>query len=513
MENKNIDNNKLIDDLLEKIDRQLTKYEKYPGVTDIQQLIKDRIEWDNSIISSRESLLKDIKEWQIKCKQLEDSVINNPNKENIYDKEMWPIVISMLILSANNSQESERQIYRANYCLQSNNQIFRILDAIYNNNFSSFNESNIQEKAHVTRINIAMFLINYTFERLLIECKNTILVNLEKMGFEDSISFLSLDIDDKKIIINELLKKVKDVQLLGDILGELKCFDEKGELTNLLKQFDSNFNRKTPSKLKVIRNASSHGEFYPNMDNVNNIKLLIDNNGVQRYELTYFDIIELANDYVSLLTNKDNIETFLQLMRSNNLPITIDNLMKTSVSNGKLIESLCILSLYNVIQYNNEKHFRDNIELNQKIRDVVKIEEFPNKGKNYLEKFNMSYYFTPSFTPANSDDILQTIKYSISHINYHFDGEKITFINPQDETRSCSCNVGRLLFFIAEDDIYKLSSSTSYYEKVKKMSNKLVENYINGNYNIKIPVDREKEVYYQELNGVDNIDNINHKKS
>lgn len=510
MEELNLNNNK-INELLEMIDRQLAKYEKYPGVTDIQQLIKDRIEWNNSTISCRKSLLEDIKEWHIKYKQMKEYIANNPNKENIYDKEMWPVVLSMLILHANNNEESERQIYRANYCLQSNNQMFRIFDAIYNDNFSVFNESMIQENSYVTKINIAMFLINYTFENLLSECNNTILENLENLGFESSKSFLTLNINNKKVIIDELLKKVNDVQILGDILGELKCFDENGELTYLLKQYDPKFSRKTPSQLRVIRNASSHGEFYPNLDKIDNIRLIIDNNGVQRYELTYFDILELADKYTSILPNKDNLEIFLQLIHSNNLPITINKLMESQISKDKLIETLCILSLYNTIQYNNEKHFRDNVELNQKIKDIVKIDGI--KGENYLEKIDMSYYFNPSFNPASSDDILQTIKYSISHINYRFDGEKFTFINPQDETHSCTCNIGRLLLFIAEDEVYRLSSSTTYYEKIKKVSKKLVDNYIIGNYNIKIPIDKSDNINYQELKNIDDIDNINHKKN
>ena len=506
MEELNLVNNP-IDELLEMIDRQLVKYERYPGITDIQQLIKDRIEWDNSTISCRKNLLEDIKKWHNKYKQMKEHIANNPNKESIYDDEMWPVVLSMLILHANNNEESERQIYRANYCLQSNNQMFRIFDAIYNNNFSTYNESMIQENAYITKINIAMFLINYTFENLLSECNNTILENL---GSGESKSFLTLSLNDKKIIIDKLLKKVNDVQILGDILGELKCFDEKGELTYLLKQFDPKFSRKTPSKLRVIRNASSHGEFYPNLDKIDNIKLIIDNNGVQRYELTYFDILELADKYTSILPNKDNLGIFLQLIHSNNLPITINNLMESQISKDKLIETLCILSLYNTIQYNNEKHFRDNVDLNQEIKDIVKIDGI--KGENYLEKMNMIDYFNPSFNPASSDDILQTIKYSISHINYRFDGGKFTFINPQDETHSCTCNIGRLLLFIAEDEVYRLSSSTTYYEKIKKVSKQIVDNYIKGNYNINMPIDKSVGINSPELKNIDDSDNINHKK-
>ena len=211
-----------------------------------------------------------------------------------------------------------------------------------------------------------------------------------------------------------------------------------------------------------------------------------------------------------MLPIKDNIEIFLQLLHSNNLPITINILMESNTSKDKLIEALCVLSLYNTIQYNNEKHFRDNVELNQKIKDIVKIDE--TKGKNYLEKMDLSYYFTPSVNSMNSDDILQTIKYSISHINYHFDGEKFTFVNPQDKSKNCSCNIGRLLLFIAEDEVYRLSTSTSYYEKIKKTSKELIDSYITGNYSIKIPVDESIKVNYQELKKSDDIDNVNHIK-
>lgn len=499
-----------INALLEKIERQLAKYEKYPGVTDIQQLIKDRIDGHNSMISSRESLLSDIKEWKIRYKEIQDYVESNHNKVNIYEKEIWPYIISMLLLFANKNEESERQIYRANYCLQSNNQMFRILDSIYNNNFSTSNEANIQENSHVTKINIAMFLINYTFEELLIECKNIILVNLEKLGYNDLKLFNTIDLNDKKLIIDELIKKVSNIQILGDILGELKCFDERGELTNLLKQYDSKFNRRTPSKLRTIRNASSHGEFYPNMEKISNIKLLIDNNGVQRYELTYFDIIGLANEYISMLPNKDNLDIFLQLLHSNNLPITLESLMKLPSSKNKLVESLCVLSLYNIIQYNNEKHFRDNIELKQELKNICKVESDSIKGENYLDSMDLSYYFATSFAFTSSDEILQTIKYSISHINYDFDGEKFIFTNPQDETKSCTCNIGRLLLFIAEDEVYQLSSSTSYYKKIKKISKELIDKYIYGNYYF--PDSELVKIDYQEYKNFNNIDNINSKK-
>lgn len=501
-----------IKELLDKIERKLNHYENYPNNVEIGTLVKDRVTDMSHSIVSRKSLIEQIKKRKQEYNDLKSWLPEQ--KINPYEKDLVPDVVSMLLLYANKSEESERQIMRADYCLQSNNQVFRIFDLIYNDNFSAENESIIYENSHVIKINIAMFLINYVFETLLNDSRSIILSELDKLGFDDISQFKNISISEKDNIISELIKVVPNIQLLGDILGEIKCFDAREELTNLLKNRDMNFNRRTPSKIRTIRNSSSHGEFYPNLEKISDINLLIDNNGVQRYNLSYFDILGIANDSVSMLSNQGNIKMFLELLHSNNLPSTIQLQISSEEGKNKLIETMCILSLYNIIQYNNEKHFRDNIEINDNLRHLGRLELDDTKGENYLNNMNLQYYFNPSFNPATSDDILQTIKYSISHITYSFDGQLFTFKNSQDKSRNCTCNIGRLLVLISEDEIYNLSRSTSYYEKITKVKKEIIDKYVNGNHSLQFKNYKEApEIETYNSIDVSNIDNNINKKS
>ena len=145
-----------INELLEVIKRKIQKYEKYPEGKDIQQLIHDRVEQSKEEIVGRDYLLDRIRNREIEREQLK-----RVNGLDYLESEMWPEVMAMIIAYTDKCEENERQDMRANYNLHSNNEIFRILDLIYNNNSSIHNVSEINENAHVLKINLAMFLINY----------------------------------------------------------------------------------------------------------------------------------------------------------------------------------------------------------------------------------------------------------------------------------------------------------------------------------------------------------------
>lgn len=464
-----------INELLEMIERKIQKYEKYPEGTDIGQLIHDRVEQSKKEIVSRDYLLNRINNREIEREQLK-----KVKGLNYLKNEMWPEVMAMMVAYADKCEENERQVMRANYNLHSNNEIFRILDLIYNNNSSNHNVSEINDNAHILKINLAMFLINYSFEKMIVEVRSIIKNDLgltNSNNDELSNQFKNLNISDKEKIVDEIINKYKDIQLVGDILGELKCFDENGELTNLLKTKSPTFKRSYTSQLKTIRNAASHGEYFPKLEKESDIKLIVDNNGIQRFEYEYIDIIGIANRYVDMLTDKSEIGMFLKLFRSNNLENTLYLCLQDESSKNKLIETICILSLFNVIQYNNEKHFRD--KNGDSILKKMNIDF--NESQNYLDKINIGYYFKSSFNPTSTDEALQTIKYAIGHMNFKFDGQEFIFTNPENSSQRCSCSIGKLLLFISEDDVYNLTMSTSYYERVLKTRKAIVDNYIFGN--------------------------------
>ena len=466
-----------INELLEMINRKIQKNEKYPEGADIGQLIQDRVEQSKKEIIGKEYLLDRIRN---RVKEREE--LKKLKGLNYFEKELWPEVIAMIAVYADKYEENERQIMRANYNLQSNNEIFRILDLVYNNNSSAYNVSMINENAHILKINLAMFLINYSFEKMLDDVRIIICDDLgliESNRDEMSDRFKQLSLTERERIVDKLINKYNDVQLVGNLLKELKCFDNHnpGELTSIMKTKDPSFKKDNNSQLKAIRNASSHGEFYPNLKKESDIRLIIDNYGIQRFEFNYFDIIGIANKYISMISNQSEISMFLKLFRSNNLENTINICLQDENENNKLIETICILSLFNVIQYNNEKHFRDkNTEsiLNQL---GVNFDE----PQNYLEKMDVGHYFKTSFTANSSDEILETIKHSIGHMDFKFDGQEFIFTNPRKPSEKCSCNIGRLLLFISEDDVYNLTMSTSYYERVLKTRKAIIDNYISGN--------------------------------
>ena len=157
------------------------------------------------------------------------------------------------------------------------------------------------------------------------------------------------------------------------------------------------------------------------------------------------------------------------------------------------------MALYNIIQYNNEKHFRDNIELSGDIQKLLKIENI--RGENYLEDSDIEYYFNACYQNSTNDSIIQTIKYAISHVNYFFDGNEFTFINPDIPEQIVKCNIGRILLFISDDDIYNLTSATSYYKKVCKVQKEisgLSNRFNNIEEKISYKMDREQEQYEKE---------------
>ena len=466
---------KTINEFLELLDRKLKKYEKYPEGIDIQQLVHDRVEQSKKEIIGKDYLLDRIKNREKEIEQLKQI-----KGLNVIKDEMWPEVISMMVMHADKCEENERQVMRANYNLHSNNEIFRILDLIYNNNSSTYNLSVINENVHILKINLAMFLINYSFEKMIGDVRSIIQSDLglaSSNNDELTNQFKNLNISIKERIIDKIISKYKDVQLVGDILGELKIFDENGELTSLLKTKSSTFKRSYTSQLKAIRNAASHGEYYPNLEKESDIRLIVDNNGIKRFEYEYIDIIGIANKYIDMLSDKNEIVMFLKLFRTNNLENTVYLCLQDENSKNKLIETICILSLFNVIQYNNEKHFRDKNENSL----LKKMNINFNESQNYLDKFDIGYYFKSSFNTASSDEVLQTIKYAIGHMKFKYNGQEFIFTNPENHSQKCSCNIGKLLLFISEDEVYNLTISTSYYEKVLKTRKVLMDNYIYGN--------------------------------
>lgn len=442
------ENEKLVNELLAKIERQLKKYEMYPTDEDISLLIKDRVDDSRSQIICKQSIIDKIKE---SARQRE---LLRQTKINYYDTS-WTDVLSMLFMYTNKTEESKKQLLRANYNLQSNNQLFRILNLIYNNDIDSSHL--IDEGNYILKVNISFFIIEYIFEKI-------------RNDLNDIIN----STNDFRILIDDIIQKYSgDVQSVGDVLLAEKPKDpifriRYNEIKDYLKM--KGFVENKDSQFKYMRNASSHGEFYPDFTNESNIRIIVEGNGVEKETINYLDLIGFVENKLKLIGEDKNLNLYLKLFRSNNLTNTILNLIDAG-KKELLISNLCILSLFNIIQYNNENYFR--------------IDKKDLEKKSYLDSLDLKQFFTASYDMGekNNFEILQTIKNAIGHFNISFENGIFVFDNKM-VNEQCMCSLGKLLLFITEDEIYNVTRATSYFEKCARIQQEMIEK-LNANKIIK----------------------------
>ena len=330
MEEKNIkeENKTIMDNLLEEIDELLLKYKQYPTDKDIEKIINNRVKNIKEQILTKKSITDKFKENVEEEKQLKKL-----KGENYYST-TWVDVLTIMFMFANRSDESERQFLRANYNLQSNNEIFRILDIIYNNNLD--NSDIVDYNNYILKINISFFLVEYIFE-------------LIKKEIEDIIE----SEDNYEYQINDLISKYKcDIQSIGEVMMVSKPRDAHlRSRYNEMKEYirSRGYDNSVNSKFKIIRNAASHGEYYPDFDNESNIKIIVDGNGIERETINYLDLIGYVESKLNIISDKEEINIFLKLFRSNNITNTIINLKENEQTKKELISNLCLLSLFNII--------------------------------------------------------------------------------------------------------------------------------------------------------------------
>jgi len=436
---------KKINDLLEKIERKLKKYEQYPTFEHIKKLIKERAYDSKNQIISKADILEIIKE-ESRLSKL--AIEKNDN----YYSTAWIDVLTMQFLHLLGVDEPKKQLLRANYNLESNNQIFRILNVIYNNELS--NSYMIDENNYILKINISFFLIEYIFETI----------------NKDLINIIYGSDDYKELMDNLIIKYNGDVQSIGDVLiadkpKDLIVRNRYNDIINYL--IAKGYKKTKDSRFKYMRNASSHGEFYPDFQNPSNIKILVEGHELEKETISYIELIQFTEDKLNLLKDKKEIELYLKLFRSNNITNTILILNEDADIRNDLISKLCILSLFNIIQYNNENYFR--------------VDKSDSKKESYADKIDLKEFFRTSYSIKEkmNFEIMQTIKNALGHMDVTFKDGIFIFDNKK-VNEQCMCSLESLLLFIVEDELYNLTISTAYYERYLKIRDQ-ISNDLNAN--------------------------------
>ena len=135
-------------------------------------------------------------------------------------------------------------------------------------------------------------------------------------------------------LIENLLKEYNgDAQTIGEVLLS-RWKDVRGKPEHnqyrimreklIEKGFDTN---KTPI-FKILRNSSSHGEFYPIIRGNNDIDIKIDNESKEKQIMSLQTLLTFVDSKISTLPNVDEYSVFIEFYRSTDLLTTMEKYKK-----------------------------------------------------------------------------------------------------------------------------------------------------------------------------------------
>lgn len=475
-----------IDEVLEAIDRLISKYEGYTDIDKIKIMISDSANYNDGNIRGKQKIVDNIKS----TTQLEQELKNT--KINVYKMDSELDVIAMLMLSLDKVTEQEKDVARAEYNLISNNEIFRFLNYILNK--SDKDAQFIKDNLKILKLNAAFFLINYYFEKIRDELMDV--MKEEPCKINDEMSKLCSKYNNSSII--QLMYEV----LISNYNSIPKEFKSKSPLIGkYLKENGVTGDRdsiKSSSIFIYLRNAASHGEIYPMIDKE---MVTVENTpkGKEKTirEYSFDDIIKFATDIVLLFDNKDT-SLFHQILFSNN-HIDLADKIRFTTNEEDLLKQFGALLLFNIIQYNNEHHFQ--------------LIDNDSEIKQYIDKINIKDYFSASFDKDSKNiyDFMEVIKNAIGHMNIDLSSNELKFTNAKKD-ESVTTSLVKLYEFVLQSDIYILTSSTIYFDKLKARKEKIL-NALRMNNNID---NLGKQLFgddYGELDVINEFKDMNYDNS
>ncbi len=233
---------------------------------------------------------------------------------------------------------------------------------------------------------------------------------------------------------------------------------------------------------KMLRDAASHGEFYPE-DQRNNFVHLnyriedndlifppstirIENSEVIPrigFNMSYENLNKFVMDNLSEET-KNKYSFLIKIVESENIDDVIysgDGISKDA------IKEIMILMLHNIVQYNTEHHFKD-LQMEDKI-DVSKF--------NFYNLLMGGVDITSELPQIKK---LMTIKNALGHDNVNWNGDKLELINAWTPARGrpvqnqATISFNDLIFMFMQYNLYNVSTiSQGEYDMYYKKSNSI----------------------------------------
>lgn len=445
----------LANEIIEKINKILEVYNNQSPMDKLKIMVAEKlalIDEEEKTINNELIKLYEIYKQTFQYKQEDENFIDP-------DYETKLKAIKKIILERHS--ESLLELSRAKYNLKTSNLIFRMINLLINDDGEYSEKTNnqvhnqlINENLNVFKVNMSIFIIHLIFEK--------IRERLDTIMNENETNIIS-SLDDL------LLEYNNDAKILGEVLASrFKYIQDDSNLRNnyrimkeylITKGFNGNFN----SLFQFVRNSSSHGEYYPVIDTDGNIHIKIYNNGREKDSLELQQLFDFTDEKIGALSNFDEYKLILTLYKSNDL-VEIVNELKKSSSKEELLKFLAILSVFNVIQYNNQKFFKT-------------LHSSTDSEKRKIDLLNIKKYFQTSYNNSERDnyDILETIKNAIGHMNVSYTNEIIEF-NNRLVNEKCNCSIFELFAFVLESGIYQLSVATALHQQYVDKVNEIINN-------------------------------------
>lgn len=221
---------------------------------------------------------------------------------------------------------------------------------------------------------------------------------------------------------------------------------------------------------KILRDAASHGEFYPN-DQRNNFVHM--NFKIQDEEfMSESNIVRIENSKgiprIGINLQYGILHNFVMDNLSDGTKIKYDFLVKIIEANSfhdvivksssKDLEQMIILMLNNIVQYNIEHHFKET---------ESEIDNLDLSAFSIFDENNNGIDITANLT---NKDKLMNIKNAIGHDNVTWNGDELIFINDWSPSnlsrdtrapikRKIICNRQQLIEFLLQSDLYNFAIS------------------------------------------------------
>lgn len=453
--------------LLKQILSIIEEHNKNIKTKDSEELLKQMV-WEGLpfLKSKAGTMSNELIELYKTYKEYLESSKDNKNVLYKYDLQIRLNVIQKMLDEGYN--ETKLQLIRARYNLMIINYFFIMLNFMINNDDYRRNISKklydpqINQNITIFKLNMSLFLINLIFEKT-----------------RDKIDEILNQPESKtETLIENLLKEYNgDSQTLGEVLLT-RYEDVKGTPMHnkyrIMREYliEKGFDTAKSPIFKILRNSSSHGEFYPLIRNSTDIDIKIDNNGKEKKVMSLQTLITFVDSKISILPNKNEYSIFIDFYKSTDLLTTMDY-YKTKGKTEEVIKMLGILSMYNIVQYNMEQLFKElKTGKKSQIRKV--------------DNLDIKRYFT--FTNESGEEtnykIIETIKHAIGHMHIENKDGNITFENIK-VNQSCTASINNIFAFALKSGIYSAITATTFYqyyiEEVKRRTNYINEISIEKN--------------------------------